>query len=213
MKQLTLIFLALLFTRVYAQVTTNPAIPIVGQPVMITFDATQGTAGLKDYTGDVYAHTGVITNLSSSGNDWKYVIAEWSVNVSKAKMTRVSANIYELQITPDIRSFYGVPAGEQIKQMAFVFRSADGSKEGKATGGLNIYANVYEAGLNVAFSQPIHSSIFEKNETIQAKASASVTASLSLSLNGTELVSANSTELSRITSYNVCYTKLLRMVR
>jgi len=196
MKQLTLIFLALLFTRVYAQVTTNPAIPIVGQPVMITFDATQGTAGLKDYTGDVYAHTGVITNLSSSGNDWKYVIAEWSVNVSKAKMTRVSANIYELQITPDIRSFYGVPAGEQIKQMAFVFRSADGSKEGKATGGLNIYANVYEAGLNVAFSQPIHSSIFEKNETIQAKASASVTASLSLSLNGTELVSANSTELS-----------------
>jgi hypothetical protein len=32
--------------------------------------------GMKDYTGDdVYAHTGVITNLSSGQSDWKYVVS------------------------------------------------------------------------------------------------------------------------------------------
>ncbi len=179
-----------------AQVTTEPAIPIQDQAVKIIFDATQGTAGLKDYTGDVYAHTGVITDKSTSGADWKYVIADWTANTEKAKMTQVSANIYELQINPDIRSFYGVPAGEQIKQMAFVFRSADGLVEGKATGGKDIFADVFEAGLNVSLTSPASSSIFQKNETIHAAAVVSVVANLSLTLNGTELTTVNSDQLT-----------------
>lgn len=88
-----------------AQITTNPAFPVASKSVIITYDAAQGTAGLKDYSGDVYAHTGVITDKSATSSDWKYVIAGWSTNITKAKLTRVSTNTYTLDITPDIRSF------------------------------------------------------------------------------------------------------------
>jgi hypothetical protein len=59
-------------------ITTSSAMPVADQPVTITFDASQGNAALKDYTGAIYAHTGVITDKSTSSSDWKYVIAGWS---------------------------------------------------------------------------------------------------------------------------------------
>ena len=93
---ISLFFLA---GSIFAQITTTPAFPTEDQAVTITFDATQGTGGLANYTGDVYAHTGVITDQSTSGSDWKYVIADWNVNIDKAKMTRISTNIYQLEIT------------------------------------------------------------------------------------------------------------------
>ena len=103
-------------------VTTNPAFPIEGKAVTLIFDAAQGTAGLKGYTGDVYAHTGVITDQSEKESDWRYA-SDWNVNVAKYKMTSLGNNKWELNITPDVRSYYGVPAGEKILKMAFVFRS------------------------------------------------------------------------------------------
>ena len=135
-------------------ITCDPPFPTDNTGVTIYFDATLGNAGLKDYTGDVYAHTGVITDKSTSGTDWKYVIAAWAVNLPKAKMTRVSANLYSLQITPTIRAFYGVAAADTIKKLAFVFRNADGSKQGKTATGDDIFYDVYKEGLNISFSKP-----------------------------------------------------------
>jgi len=67
MKKITLISLALLFSLLsWAQIiTTTPTfVTQSGGAIDIIYDATLGTAGLKDYTGTdgVYAHTGVITN-------------------------------------------------------------------------------------------------------------------------------------------------------
>ncbi len=181
----------------FTQVSTDPALPTDNKPVTITFDATQGTAGLKDFTGDVYAHTGVITDKSASSSDWKYEIAPWSSNIPKAKMTRISANSYTLEISPDIRSFYGVPTGETIKQMAFVFRSSDGSKEGKATGGKDIFANVYSEGLNVSISSPSKINVFEKNEAFTFTATSSTTADLKLYRNNQEIASQSGTSITQ----------------
>ena len=128
-------------------ITVNPVFPISSGPVVITFNADQGNMGLKDYAGDdVYAHTGVITNQSISGSDWKYVIAAWGTNLPKAKLTKVSANVYTLAISPSIREFYGVPAGEKILKLAFVFRNSGGSVTGRDVGGADIFYNVSEAG-------------------------------------------------------------------
>ena len=67
-------------------ITVNPVFPTAADPVVITFNADKGDMGLKDYPGDdVYAHTGVITDKSSGGSDWKYVIATWSTNTSQGK--------------------------------------------------------------------------------------------------------------------------------
>lgn len=92
-------------------ITTDPTFPNDNEAVTITFFANEGNGGLAGYTGDVYAHTGVITNNSGSNSDWKYVISDWGgENIPKAKLTRIATDTYTLSITPNIRSFYGVPA-------------------------------------------------------------------------------------------------------
>ena len=198
LRQFNLLFwLVALYQLSFAQITTNPALPNDNKAVTITFDATQGTAGLMNYTGDIYAHAGVITDKSTSTADWKYVIANWTTNLPKAKLTRVATNIYTLEISPDIRSFYGVPSGETIKQMAFVFRSADGSKEGKASGGKDIFVTVFTEGLNVSISSPSKINIFEKNESFQFSASATSTADLKLFLNNEEIASQSGTSINQ----------------
>jgi len=53
-------------------ITVTPAFPTVNDTVTVVFDATQGNAALVGAT-IVYAHTGVITNLSTSSSDWKHV--------------------------------------------------------------------------------------------------------------------------------------------
>jgi len=73
-------------------VVTDPELPSANNPVTIYFDATKGTGGLEDYAGDIYAHTGVLTQNSSGSSDWKYVKTNWGENSSDTKMTKVSDN-------------------------------------------------------------------------------------------------------------------------
>ena len=179
-------FYALIISLAFGQVTTDPALPIVNQPVKIIFDASQGSAGLKDYSGDVYAHTGVITDKSTGGSDWKYAPA-WGDNSAKFKLNRVSANIYELTISPDIISYYGVPANEKILKMAFVFRSGayipgttDKYYEGKTSAGGDIFIDVFEAGLAVSITSPVQNGIVPKDLSVTLSAASTVDADLKL---------------------------------
>lgn len=142
-------FLLLSTSVLQAQlISSTPAFPLVNESVLIQFNASEGSAGLAGYTGDVYAHTGVITENSTSGSDWKYVKTNWGQNTPDTKLTRVSGDIYTLEIDPDIQSYYGVPEGEKILQMAFVFRSGtpvNGSYlEGKTSTFGDIFLDVYE---------------------------------------------------------------------
>jgi 1,4-alpha-glucan branching enzyme len=199
MRTLALLSLLLMISRTgFSQViTASPALPNDSQLVTITCDATKGTAGLKDYTGDVYAHIGVITDKSSSASDWKYVIAAWGVNVDKAKMTRTAPNLYSLVLNPDIRQYFGVPAGEKILKIAMVFRSGamvNGSYlEGKDTGGKDIFLDVYAAGLNVVIQKPSGNQVFQPNAGILFQATASATADLELYLNNTKVTVSTGT--------------------
>jgi len=150
--------------------------------------------GLKDYAGDdVYAHTGVITNLSSGPSDWKYVVSgTWSTTVpppAKVKLTKVSANVYTLNIAPSIRDFYGVPAGEQLQKLAFVFRNGNSSRTGRDVGGADIFYNVSEeAAFALLLSQPdSYTSLADPGELIPVLASASVCDSIILLQNGVRL--------------------------
>ena len=181
------IFVSLVFYsgKTFGQaISSDPFLPTEADEVTIYFDASLGNQGLKDFTGDIYAHTGVITDKSTSGSDWKYVIAEWSVNISKAKMTRVSKNLYSLIISPEIRSFYDVPAGDEIQKMAFVFRNEDGTKQGKTTENGDFFLDVFEEGLNINLLNPTEFSVVvELNDQIEVEASATLSNSISLFIN------------------------------
>jgi len=129
-------------------IITEPAAPTDDQAVTITFDATQGSGGLANCNCDVYLHTGVITNNSSSPSDWKYVQTEWGVANADWKLTPVDGepNKFTYTYGPGIREYFSVPEGEEVQKIAFVFRNADGTMEGKATGGADIFVDVSAGG-------------------------------------------------------------------
>ncbi|MCH8496377.1 MAG: hypothetical protein LAT57_12205, partial [Balneolales bacterium] len=169
----------------YAQlITTNPPFPVIDDEITITFDATQGSGGLAGFTGDVYAHTGVITSESTGSSDWRYVVAGWGVNIPKAKLTRIAPDLYELTI-PDVREYYGVPASEEILQLALVFRSGTavgGSwREGKTAQGGDIFIDIYEPGVFVRFDSPSTSPYFPSFVEPNAEIDVEIVASASIS--------------------------------
>ena len=199
--EILLLFVTCSIAIIDAQVITcNPAFPTASDEVVITFYADQGNMGLKDYTGDVYAHTGVITDKSTSGSDWKYVIAPWSTNLPQAKMNRTSPNVYTLTISPSIKDFYGVDAADTVKKLAFVFRSWDGSREGKtATNGDIFYDVAKTVVFNVMLIQPgTYNSLVSVGDQMPVSATASVCDSL--------LLIDNNAVLKKVTSLTASYT-------
>lgn len=174
-------------------ITTNPTFLTDDVTAEMIFDATD--TGLAGITGDVYAHTGVITDKSSSNSDWKYAPL-WLDNSSKYKLVSQGDNKWKLTMSPDIRTYYGVPQGEKIQKLAFVFRNADGSKEGKDNG-KDILVDVHESGLLVSFETPYTDQLLDKNTSLYVKANSSATAIIRLLLDETELAkSTNVTTLS-----------------
>lgn len=178
---LLLSMILLPWTSVAQVVVTIPVYPTDIDSCTVIFDAAKGDAGLKDVPPPIYAHTGVITNLSSSPSDWKYVIAPWNQNIPKALMTPLGNNLYQLKLTPSIREFYGVPAGETIEKLAFVFRNSDGSKTGREANGGDIFSDVYTAVLGVNITLPeSRSLILQAGDTIPIAATSPLADSLFL---------------------------------
>jgi glycosidase len=197
-KNLLILFtLLFFFSDIAAQVTTEPVFPSDNQPVTIIFDATKGNAGLKDFTGDVYAHTGVITDKSTSGGDWKYVKAPWGTADPSVKLTRDASNLNLYRITFTPRSYYNVPSSEKILKLAFVFRNADGTKEAKAAGNADIFVTIYETGYFVKFTNPVDTVLFADPNTSQTfSGEANSSSALSISINGNVVSQVTGTAIS-----------------
>ncbi|RNC66827.1 alpha-amylase family glycosyl hydrolase [Proteiniphilum sp. X52] len=80
---------------------------------------------LYNYQGDVYIHTGVI-----SEGVWQFVPAGWDENLPKCKMTKVEGELstWTIPFSPSIRQWFG--SGETpVNKLGIVIRSADGSKQ------------------------------------------------------------------------------------
>ncbi|MCX6227422.1 MAG: alpha-amylase family glycosyl hydrolase [Bacteroidia bacterium] len=178
-------------------VTCEPVFPTASDSIRIIFNANEGSRGLAGFAGPIWAHTGLITDQSTSGTDWRYVIAGWSVNLDKAKLKSLGNNLWELKIGPSIRSFYGVPSSVKILKLAFVFRNQDGSKQGKATGGSDIFQDVYEPGLNLVLLNPVSDFlIVEPGQEIPVHATTSESDSIVLLKDGIKLTKSITTELT-----------------
>jgi 1,4-alpha-glucan branching enzyme len=160
-KTAFLFFLLFVACRIQAQIQVNPFFPTDNEGVIITYDASKGNQGLLSHNGDVYIHTGVITDKSTSSTDWKYVTTTWNTSDAAARMIKGSGTTYSFTI-PNIRSYYNVPAGETILKIAMVFRSYNPSGnalEGKASDLSadqgNIYWDVYPTGkVSIRYSKP-----------------------------------------------------------
>lgn len=114
----------------YAQlITTVPENPGVDDEFRLIFNASEGNLGLKDYEGDVYLHTGLITSASIDQSDWKKVVGNWGTADDRVKMSPLGNNLFEFRMHP--RTFYNPGNDVSVLQMAFVFRNTDGTLTGK----------------------------------------------------------------------------------
>ena len=189
----TILMLIVLLTTVWSWaqiITTSPQFitQSAGGVIDIIYDATQGTAGLKDYVGTdgIYAHAGVITTASTSGSDWKHA-PTWGDNSAKYKLTSLGSNKWKLSIVPDMTTYYGLTAGEKVTKLVFVFRNGLKTKEGKDVGGADIFVNVYQDGLNVAFTNPTIDQAVLPGTFMNIGVSSSLAANLNLLVNGTSV--------------------------
>ena len=180
------IFLSLLGLNAQV-VTVSPSFPTETSPIVITFDAKQGNRGMAGFSGVVYAHTGVITNNSTSNSDWKYTKGTWGT-ANAPVLTNIGNDKYTLTIT-DIRAYYGVPSGESIEKIAILFRNEAGNISGRNADGSDIFIQLYSGGLYATIASPSQNKIYSIGESITINGGASMSSTLALRINGTDVAS------------------------
>ena len=177
--------------------SVSPSFPQDNSNITITVDCTKGNQGLFNYVnpGDVYVHTGVITNLSSSSSDWKYVKFNQNFNQPNAALqaTPLGSNKFSFTIN-NIRAYYGVPAGETIKKIAILFRNGAGTSVQRNSDASDMYLTIYSGVLAGKFALPLfeprYTPIAEPiqksvGDNITIAYTASQAANISLFFNGT----------------------------
>ena len=140
-------------TKSYPLVSSNPEIILENTTETVTIILNGKGTAIENFSGDVYAHTGVLTDKSASSSNWRYTKAGWTENKPECKLTKHSNNLWTLTIKGGPRAYYKVPATEEIQALAFVFRSADGSKEVKDNG-KDIFIHTVKEGLGVYITSP-----------------------------------------------------------
>lgn len=158
----TFILTVSLFFIAHAQLATiDPLFPMADGAAVITLNL-EGTS-LEDYTGDMYAHTGITNN----GNKWQNVIGSWGNNTTQPKLTRLSATKYKLTITQSIRQFYNASPSDVITELCLVFRTADGSMQTVPDIFLPVYQNELNVTITLPSDDPFRPAIVEFNTPIQ----------------------------------------------
>lgn len=208
-KIFTLALAAVSFTiSVNAQLLTwTPNFAKDNDNIIITVDATKGNQGLNNYspTSDVYVHTGVITNQSANATDWRYSKFTWATTPVAAQATYLGGNKWQYTIT-NIRSYYGVPAGETIQKIAILFRNGAGTTVQRNADASDMYIPVYDNTIATRFSVPLFQPTYtpipepiskQVGDNIALTAIANNSSTMKLFLNGTEIQSAsNATTIS-----------------
>ncbi len=212
MKKITILLSILLFAIglrsqdtcniVTDVISTFPVFPTQDGGVTIYFDATKGNQALKDYTGDIYAHTGVVTDKSPTPTYWRYVVSDWGQNLPKTKFTRISDNLYKLEIS-NIRAYYGVPSDEQILKIAMVIRSGStipGSTDyyvARNADGSDFFIPLYNNVLNVKVLSPNSSKVLYNptGDTVKVCAYSVNATQMGLYLDGQILMADTTTSL------------------
>lgn len=191
MKKLVVSLLGILIVtlpNLMAQVVqVTPIFPTVDDSITVVYHAAEGNAALVGIS-PVYAHTGLITENSSTPTDWQDVQTQWGT--SDGQMVDLGDNQH--QISFRITDFYNLNPGVEVDSLAFVFRDLTGNTVGRDADGSDIYYPVYESG--VFYAKLIGAEgvvVIEPGDSVELTGAASMDADLSLELDGNSLVNAN----------------------
>jgi 1,4-alpha-glucan branching enzyme len=157
----TLLFLFVKLSLFAQVIESTPQHPTINDSVQITFHVDSCDCSLAGFTGNIYAHTGVLTTLSADNGDWKHVIADWNVDLPKAKLEKINSTTYKLHITPNVKTYYAISDTEKVTDLAFVFRNSGGTKQSA-----NLYKKVYNPGLTINITQPASDAVVKLQDTV-----------------------------------------------
>lgn len=158
--------------------------------VVLTFDAMEsGVAGLQGLSTDLYAHIGVLTNLSPDA--WAYA-STWGDNTAKYKLTNIGNNKYQINIG-DIRTYFGITnANEHVNKICIIARNSAGTTQTS-----DQFVDVYPEGLYVSLTTTPANTTITKATEITFTASATQSANLKIYVDDKEVKSAsNATSLT-----------------
>ena len=175
-------------------VETRPApLQQSSKDVVVVYHSDRGNGGLKGFTGDMYAHIGVITDKSNG--QWVYAPAKWGDNSEKYKLTPKGNDTWELAIG-DIRTYFGITdATETVEKLAMVFRSADTKKEGKTETGGDIFVDVNPDGFVLDVNSTASSVLLSPTKAT-VNATTTEEADITITLDGIKVASKKGTTLS-----------------
>ena len=185
----------------------SPEFPVDNSNLSFTVDCAKGNQGLLNFesgnSANIYVHVGVITSLSTGPSDWKYVKFAWGTADPLAKATPLGSNKYQYTIT-NVRSFFGVPAGETIKKVTVIFRNATGTLKQVNSDVSDMYLPVYS---NTEFAVRLNLPPFEPRyipwvEPVNVAVGGSVNITGVSSANATLTVKLNSSAINTIASAN-----------
>ncbi|MDI9337767.1 MAG: alpha-amylase family glycosyl hydrolase [Alphaproteobacteria bacterium] len=166
----------------------------------ITANTNFGNKAFINYNQNVYVHIGVITSLSTSSADWKYVKFTWGTANPAAQASKISNYQWQFSINQNLRQYFGLTnINEKINKIVILFRSGNGQIKLTNSDGSDMYLNVFDTNLNAkiitpAF-QPTYNPILEPinikiGDSIQIQGITNKNSNLELYHNGT-LISAN----------------------
>ena len=192
--------------------------------VLITADANKGNKNLQNFTGDVYVHIGVITNLSANSSAWKYVpiFSVWGGTDARIKCTSIGNNKWTYTIPGNLRTFFGMTdPSEKILKIAILFRTAAGVKlanEDNSDMFLSVVDNQFQVKIDTPFLQPLYQPRFEAvqkglGDTLFINAKASNNGNLSIYYNDSLIKSmSNTSSLSTFKIVNKLGTQKLLVI-
>ena len=204
MKRILLLLCVFLFTNFCRSqlLSWTPDFPEDNDNIIITVDATKGNQGLLGFSGNVYVHVGVITNLSTGPTNWRYSKFTWGSTEAAALAISAGTNKWSYTIN-NVRTFFNVPAGETIQKIAILFRSGGCSNDCLAqrnADGSDMFVPVYDNTLAVRFSVPLMQPLYHPvpepinkiaGESIDVTGVASAASNMRLLLNGNVIQTAN----------------------
>lgn len=169
----------------------------------LTFDLTKGNKELADHAGELYLHTGLLLTSSASEKEWKEVATEWDENLESYKLTAQADGTYSINIHPAV--LFKRSQASDVTHIAFLVRSADGSKVLRNIDGSDMYWPVASKQKpDVRFKTPATQPTFvlqaEKQsfaigEELPIRVKASQSGTLTLSVNGEQVATGQGDEL------------------
>ena len=176
-------------------ISTDPAFVTEAMTEDITVILNTAGTAADGFKGELYAHTGVLTEKSTSNGDWKYVLSEWGENLATCKLQSQGDNIWHYTIKGGVHAWYGVPETEKVTHIAFVFRSADCSIEVKDNGA-DIFVEMAVEGLSVKFLSPAHGAILQVGEEYNVQVQQQAATNVKLYKNDTAVAETGGATLS-----------------